>query len=85
MDKIQFKYIGGLPSQKTFNRNSFVIEVTPEEWEKMKTFPYPQYFAAEVVESKNKGRFIGEYVKKFCNPYFEMHSTGWPVFVRIWE
>jgi len=82
---IKFQFIGGIPSQKTFKRNSFVIQITEEEFERIKTFPYPRFMEAEVIESKLTGRFVGEKSNCFINPFLDMHTSGWPVFVRIWE
>ena len=79
----KFKFIGNLPSAK-YNK-SFVVEISDEEWNKIKRFPYPKFMAGTVVESKNKHISVGEYKNNFCNPYYEMNYTGWPVFVRIWD
>lgn len=78
----KFKFIGGLPNTK-YNK-SFVVEISDEEWNKIKQFPYPKFMSGTVVESKNKDIFVGEYKTNFCNPYYEMNYCGWPVFVRIW-
>ena len=74
----KFKYIGFGPNDT--RPKSFVVVVEEEEFKRISKFPYPKTMRAEVIESKNPGRYVGENVD-LCNPYYEMNYCGWPVFV----
>lgn len=75
-----FKFIGDYPETK--NVKSFVVEVTSDEFARISQFPYPRLMTATVIESKNAARKVGE-VSSSVNPYYEMHMSGFPCFIRI--
>lgn len=75
-----FKFIGDYPESK--NVKSFVVEVTSEEFARISQFPYPSQMKVTVIESKNAARKVGE-SEYLVNPYYEMHMSGFPCFIRI--
>lgn len=77
---ILFKFIGDYPEAKYVK--SFVVEVTDEEFAAIRKFPYPPKMHCKVIESKNTARPVGEVVD-LVNPYYEMHTSGFPCFIRV--
>ncbi len=80
MQTTLFKFIGDYPEAK--NVKSFVVEVTPDEFARISQFPYPPKMESTVIESKNPARKVGESTH-LVNPYYEMHMSGFPCFIRI--
>jgi len=74
---IYFKFIGDGPSEKRIS--SFMVMVTEEE--NMRLKEGKRLMVGTVACSNNKAHRNGQQAA-FVNPYNEMSSYGWPVFVK---
>ena len=77
----KFQYIGNHSLCKPSER--FTLEVEESEFEMMKKGESTT-FAGVIIEAGNKALHqVGHKSYKFCNPFYEMKTYGWPVFVKI--
>ena len=81
-----YKYIGMSPSDKIAPRNQFVVEVSQEEFDYIRKYPYPAYMRGTLAVAPQKlSGFCttlgttGSYV----NPFYEQHTGNWPVWLRV--
>ena len=85
MKDLIFLFKGDLVTSK--RPRPYLVKVTEEEYNSMRHFPYPEKFRGVVIASNNRdvpaAPSSAPYTRLFVNPYHEMHTYGWPCFVRV--
>jgi len=76
-----FRYMGN-DANKTI-RNTFLVEVLPDEVEKMSNYPYPSLFTGKVISSKFENKFVGDICDRLINPFQDMAYYGSSCFQRV--
>lgn len=87
---VYYKFIGDFSTAKLTKNQQFCVEVSDEEQKRISTWPYPEYLTAKLVVLPSSryncyNWMVGDVVHKFMNPYFQMHTFGFPAFIRVPE
>ncbi len=80
----------GINRDKAIPQNQqFSVEITAEELNRIKQFPFPQTFTGKVVKAGDKSkREIGHFATNWCNPFndfYRFHNAGWKIDVCACE
>jgi hypothetical protein len=81
-----YKFIGNSPSDNVPPRNQFVVEVSQEEFEIIRKFPYPPYMKAKLVTLPKNLPFFNTPIGAtgvYINPYYEQHFRNWPGWLQV--
>jgi len=62
----------------------FTIEVSREEFKRIRQFPFPSLMTAKILDSKSTHHVSGE-IKQLVNPFKEFHDSMSPTFMRIFD
>ena len=77
---IIFKFIGHNPRKQVSKNEQFTCKITNEEFNRIKTYPFPREMETEVIEAKDSGHKSGAKIK-LLNPYYEFHHYHVPTFL----
>jgi hypothetical protein len=77
----KFQYIGNCSLCKT--SEMFTLEVEEQEFEMMKKGEMTNFTGTVIEAGKKSSCQVGYRSYKWCNPFFEMKTYGWPVFVKV--
>lgn len=78
INKALLTYIGIDRSKPERKNNQFSVEITAEELNRIKNFPFPITFAGKIVRVGEKSKWkIGDTHYNFCNPFSDFHKYHW--------
>lgn len=89
VNKALLTYIGMSHDKPERKNKQFTLEITGEELNRIKTFPYPQTFTGKIVAKGEKSKWqIDDTSHNFCNPFYDFHHyhyAGWKIQVCVCE
>ena len=80
---IKMEFVGHANEKNRLEKshNRFTIEITPEEFKRIKHFPFPQLMTARIIDGKGSHRDGASL--QLLNPFKEFHDSMSPTFMRI--
>ena len=87
--KALLTYVGINRKKPEQKNKQFSVEITGEELNRIKTFPFPTTYRGTVTRAGAKSTWkVGESCGNFCNPFadfYRFHHAGWIIETCICE
>lgn len=89
INKALLTYIGINRDKSIPKSEQFSVEITGDEFNRIKQFPFPFNFTGTVTRIGNKSPYgMGDFANNFCNPFhdfYRFHHAGWKIETCICE